>query len=114
VTIVHGLDLPQLAAFFASARMVIGPDNGPLHVARSVGTPTIALFGPTNPEQFGPHPRNRGQHQVLRLPWRCLPCGRLDYNPGELTYHLCVKLIEPEQVLAAARQVLVSDAASRA
>jgi ADP-heptose:LPS heptosyltransferase len=107
VTIVHGLDLPQLAAFFARCRLVIGPDNGPLHVARAVGTPTLALFGPTNPDQFGPHPRNGGNHQVLRLPWRCIPCGRLDYNPRELSYHLCVKLIEPEEVLTAARRVLV-------
>lgn len=112
VKIVHGLDLPQLAAFYARCRMVIGPDNGPLHVARAVGTPTVALFGPTDPAQFGPHPRNRGTHEVLRLPWRCIPCGRLDYNPDELTYHLCVKLIEPEQVLAAARRVLVTPASS--
>jgi ADP-heptose:LPS heptosyltransferase len=113
VTIVHGLDLPQLAAFFASCRLVIGPDNGPIHVARAVGTPTLALFGPTNPAQFGPHPSNPGRHQVLRLPWRCIPCGRLDYNADELTYHLCVKLIEPEHVLAAARRVLVTRTGSR-
>ncbi|MFI5266487.1 MAG: glycosyltransferase family 9 protein [Chloroflexota bacterium] len=104
--VVSGLSLLQLAAFYRRCRLVLGPDSGPLHVARSVGTPTVTLFGPTDPQLFGP--RAAG-HEVLQLPWRCIPCGRLDYNPGELSYHLCVKLIESEQVLAAARRVLVAE-----
>jgi ADP-heptose:LPS heptosyltransferase len=67
----------------------------------------VTLFGPSDPQLFGP--RKAGRNEVLRLPWRCVPCGRLDYNPGELAYHLCVKLIEPEQVLAAARRVLAAE-----
>ncbi|HEY8691821.1 MAG TPA: glycosyltransferase family 9 protein [Chloroflexota bacterium] len=105
--VVSGLSLAQLAAFYRRCRLVLGPDNGPLHVARSVGTPTVTLFGPSDPQLFGP--RKAGRNEVLRLPWRCVPCGRLDYNPGELAYHLCVKLIEPEQVLAAARRVLAAE-----
>jgi ADP-heptose:LPS heptosyltransferase len=98
------MSLPELAAFYRRCRLALGPDSGPLHVARSVGTPTVTLFGPTDPGLFGPRPGNGDE--VLRLPWRCIPCGRLDYTPGELAYHLCVKLIEPEQVIAAARRVL--------
>jgi ADP-heptose:LPS heptosyltransferase len=101
-----GLSLAQLAAFYRGCRLVLGPDNGPLHVARAVGTRTVTLFGPTDPHLFGP--RGAGD-ELLRLPWRCIPCGRLDYNPGELSYHLCVKLIESEQVLAAARRVLMAE-----
>ncbi|HLG71625.1 MAG TPA: glycosyltransferase family 9 protein [Chloroflexota bacterium] len=106
VQVVAGLELNELAAFYKSCRLVLGPDNGPLHVARFVGTPTVTLFGPTDPAIFGP--RSDGSDEVLRLPWRCIPCGRLDYNPAELSYHLCVKLIEPEEVLASARRVLVA------
>jgi heptosyltransferase-2/heptosyltransferase-3 len=106
-SVVHGLSLRQLAAFYRRCSLVIGPDNGPLHVARAVATPTVALFGPTNPAQFGPR-HNPTEHEVLRLPWRCIPCRRLDYTQAELDIHLCVKLIEPEQVLAAARRVLAS------
>jgi ADP-heptose:LPS heptosyltransferase len=107
--IVSGLSLPELASFYASCRLVLGPDNGPLHVARAVGTPTVTLFGPTDDRLFGP-PADDPNHVVLRLPWRCTPCGRLDYNPAELPYHLCVKLIEPEEVLVAARRVLMARA----
>ncbi|HEX6510684.1 MAG TPA: glycosyltransferase family 9 protein, partial [Chloroflexota bacterium] len=104
--------LPELAAFYRRCRVVLGPDNGPLHLARSVGTPTVALFGPADPALFGPRPQQRPRHAVVRLPWRCIPCGRLDYSQAELAYHLCVKLIEPEQVLAAARRVLAASPVS--
>ncbi len=100
------LSLPQLAAFYRRCRLVLGPDNGPLHLARYVGTPTVTLFGPTDPRLFGPRPPGSADHEVVRLPWRCIPCGRLDYKPAELSYHLCVRLIEPEQVIEAARRVL--------
>lgn len=107
--VISGLDLPQLASFYRRCRVALGSDNGPLHVARAVGTPTVTLFGPTDPGLFGPRPGDARQ-EVLRLPWRCIPCGRLDYNPAELSYHLCVKLIEPREVIAAARRVLVARA----
>ncbi len=107
--IASGLSLPELASLYRRCRLVLGPDNGPLHVARSVGTPTITLFGPTDDRLFGPPPTDP-DHVVLRLPWRCIPCGRLDYNPAELSYHLCVKLIEPVRVLEAARRVLMARA----
>jgi heptosyltransferase-3 len=104
--VVSGLSLDQLAALYRACRLVIGADNGPLHVARAVGTPTVTLFGPTDPGLFGP--ADGGQDEVVRLPWRCLPCGRLDYTPTELPYHLCVPLIEPEEVLQAARRRLTA------
>jgi len=40
------LDLPQLAQLFAGARLIVSPDTGVAHLARLVGTPTLALFGP--------------------------------------------------------------------
>lgn len=40
------LDLAQLAQLFAEARLIVCPDTGVAHLARIVGTPTVALFGP--------------------------------------------------------------------
>jgi len=108
--IVAGLSLEELAAFYGRSCLVIAADNGPLHLARSVSTPTVGLFGPTDPAQFGPGPQPNPLHEVVRLPWPCSPCGRLDYTPAELAYHLCVKLIEPDRVLEAARRVLAARA----
>ena len=49
------LDLPQLIAALRGARLFIGGDTGPLHLAVALGTPVIGLYGPTDPAQTGPY-----------------------------------------------------------
>jgi heptosyltransferase-1 len=44
----------DLFSLAKGARLMISGDTGPLHVAGAVGTPTISLFGPTNPDRNGP------------------------------------------------------------
>jgi len=51
---IHIPDLFELARFLAEARAYIGNDSGITHLAAAVGTPTIALFGPTDPAVWGP------------------------------------------------------------
>jgi heptosyltransferase I len=45
----------ELAALLGKARLVIGADTGPLHLAAALGTPVIGLYGPTNPARNGPY-----------------------------------------------------------
>ncbi len=45
----------ELASLLGSARLVIGADTGPLHLAAALGTPVIGLYGPTNPARNGPY-----------------------------------------------------------
>jgi heptosyltransferase I len=47
--------LPQLVALMRRARLVIGSDTGPLHLAAAVGTPCVGLYGPTRVEKSGPY-----------------------------------------------------------
>lgn len=62
---VHIDDLYELACWLALAALYIGNDSGITHLAAAVGTPTLALFGPTNPEIWGP----RGAHvRIARWP----------------------------------------------
>jgi lipopolysaccharide heptosyltransferase II len=99
--------LDQLAAILAQSRLVLGLDSGPLHLAVAVGTPTVHLYGPVNPETFGPWgPPER--HLVVVSAWPCIPCDRLDYDPSELVLHPCVREIDVNAVLKAARQVLAA------
>jgi heptosyltransferase-3 len=51
-------DLYELACWLAKARLYVGNDSGITHLAAAVGTPVIALFGPTNPEVWGPRGPN--------------------------------------------------------
>lgn len=46
--------LPQLAALLCRARLFVGGDSAPLHLAVACRTPTVALFGPTSPQRLGP------------------------------------------------------------
>jgi heptosyltransferase I len=47
--------LGELMALLRSAACVVGGDTGPLHLAAALGTPTVALFGPTDPARNGPY-----------------------------------------------------------
>jgi lipopolysaccharide heptosyltransferase I len=46
--------IPDLVALSRTAALVISGDTGPLHIATAVGTPTVSLFGPTDPDRNGP------------------------------------------------------------
>lgn len=48
--------LQELAALVAGARLVVGADTGPVHLAAALGTRVVALFGPTDPARNGPLP----------------------------------------------------------
>ncbi|MBI2819031.1 MAG: glycosyltransferase family 9 protein, partial [Acidobacteria bacterium] len=48
-------NLGGLIALLRRARLMIGPDTGPLHLAAALGVPTVALFGPTDPKRNGPY-----------------------------------------------------------
>ncbi len=92
----------QLAALLARAQLVLGVDNGPLHLAAAQNTPSLRLFGPTDTHIFGPW-GDPERHRVLASTQRCptcpaLPCGRLDFQPAELAEHPCVRLISEQQV----------------
>jgi ADP-heptose:LPS heptosyltransferase len=99
------LTVGQLAALLGRASLVLGVDNGPLHIAVAQGTSTIQIFGPTDPRVFGPW-GNPAQHIVIASTHRCptcpaIPCGRLDFRPDELPQHPCVRLVSEQEVEAA-------------
>lgn len=100
----------QLAATLQRADLVLGVDNGPLHLAVAQGTPSIHLFGPTDAHIFGPW-GSPEEHIVIASTQRCpgcpaIPCGRLDFTPEELAAHPCVRLIPQQRVIEAALSTL--------
>ena len=99
------LPLGRFAAVIERARLALGVDSGPLHLATAVGTPTVRLYGPTSPAVYGPW-GPPGEHVALASSLACAPCGRLDYTRAEVAAHPCVRLITPGAVVAAAHAVL--------
>ncbi len=112
----NDITVGQLAALFSQARMVLGVDNGPLHLATALDRPTLALFGPTDAHIFGPWGEPT-RHIVITSTYRCptcpaIPCGRLDFTPDELPAHPCVKRITEHEVMDTIHQLLALSSTS--
>lgn len=90
--------LLTLAEIYKSAVAVITTDSGPMHLSAAVGTPAIALFGPTDPARTGPYGTG---HFIVRAGLSCSPC-LLKKCPTTL----CMKDITAEQVLAGVEKTL--------
>ena len=58
--------------FVQAASLLLGNDSAPIHVATAVGTPVIALFGPTRWEDWQPR---RPHDKTLGIAFPCRPCG---------------------------------------
>jgi len=90
--------LKTLAAVYRMASTVLSTDTGPMHLAAAVGTPVIALFGPTAPWRTGPHGR---QHTVLRSQLDCSPCFRRQCRTTLYEQMACMRRITVDQVVEA-------------
>jgi lipopolysaccharide heptosyltransferase II len=99
--------LGQLAALFGQCRLVVGIDSGPLNLAVARGTPTVHLFGPADPAQFGPWGPAR-RHAVVCADMPCMPCRKLDWPIADAMREVtpCMAAIAPADVVAAAARVL--------
>jgi heptosyltransferase-2 len=97
--------LPELAAHCAEARLVLGTDSGPRHVARALGAPLVCVAGPTDPRHTA---GERARETLLRVEVPCGPCHRERCPLRADEHHRCMRALEPERVLAVARAALAA------
>jgi heptosyltransferase-1 len=90
--------LRELASLYRNAALVITTDSGPMHIAAAVGTPVVALFGPTDPARTGPYGRG---HRIIRSGLSCSPCFRKHCTPPR-----CMTEITVEDVFTAVKEIL--------
>jgi heptosyltransferase III len=113
--------LPQVACLLSSARLYVGPDTITTHMAAALGTPTIALFGPSNPVKWGPWPRGahtdrspfrmRGSQRagnvvLLQGEGACVPCMQDGCDRHLRSPSACLQQLTAETVIEAARRLL--------
>ena len=70
-TILLGLSIARLAELIRGARLYIGNDSGPMHLAAAVGTPIVALWGSSDSIRWHPWAT---PHRVVQNPFECNPC----------------------------------------
>ena len=99
-----GLGLRQMASVLASCKAVLSNDSGPMHLATAVGTPVVALFGPTV-EAFGFFPLGE-RNVVLQRDLSCRPCSLHGTEKCPEGHFKCMKEMSPKVVLQAVRGVL--------
>jgi ADP-heptose:LPS heptosyltransferase len=99
------MELPVLAALLERLRLFITADTGPMHLAAAVGTPVVALFGPSDPDRYGPL---ADQARVVTANLWCRPCNRVRRPPERCQGRVpdCLDFIGVDMVLQSARELL--------
>jgi heptosyltransferase-1 len=90
--------LKMLAALYAKANVVVSTDTGPMHLAVAVGTPVVALFGPTAPWRTGPYGSG---NQIVTARQACAPCFKRHCPVCD-----CMALISVDQVFDAVSKII--------
>ena len=92
----------ELASLIKRCKAYITPDSAPMHIASALGTPFIALFGPTDPAR---HVASSKGHIIIKKDLKCSPC----YNPNCSKGFKCMSGIEVEEVFAAVKNILLKN-----
>jgi len=95
------LSIKELGAVAARARLFVGVDSMPMHVAAAMGTPVVALFGPSGEAEWGPW---NVPHRVVTSAHSCRPCGLDGCGGGKVSE--CLTTLGVDEVHAAVRDLL--------
>jgi lipopolysaccharide heptosyltransferase II len=100
----RGLGLLRVAALLSRCRLALTNDSGLMHLANAVGTPVLAIFGPTNP-RLGFAPTLTGS-RVICDDVPCSPCSVHGERPCYQPRKFCFEKITPQRVLAEINSLL--------
>ncbi|HMA30520.1 MAG TPA: putative lipopolysaccharide heptosyltransferase III [Casimicrobiaceae bacterium] len=101
------LTLQELAALTARARAFVGVDTAPMHIAAAMGTPTLALFGPSGEREWGPWMVE--SRVVVSNAHPCRPCGIDGCGGGKVSE--CLTTLAVDDVHAQFAALLAQTAA---
>ena len=104
--------LSELAAVLARCQLFLGADSGVMHLAAAVGTPIVALFGPSNPKAWSPWTPD-GISIVVRSAPACSPCSYIGTQVGlrgGCAARTCMRMVTATQVITACERALRGEA----
>ena len=102
VNLAGKLSLIELQEALSICDLFITNDSGPMHIAAALGIPTVAIFGPGHPSQFGPY-TSPDRYRVLQKHAECRPCRQCSFKSS-----VCLDGITPEEVVIACIELLNS------
>jgi len=92
-------DLSELISLIERCKVFVTSDSAPMHMASAIGTPFVALFGPTDPKR---HVASAHDYEVLFKDVKCSPCYLKKCPIG----HICMNQISVNDVLRAIHKLL--------
>lgn len=95
------LQIKELGALTARARLFVGVDSMPMHLAAAMATPVVALFGPSGEDEWRPW---RVKHRVVTSGHPCRPCGNDGCGGGKVSE--CLTTLGVDEVFAAVNDLL--------
>ena len=122
VNVAGKLSLAESAFLISRARYYVGPDTALTHMAAALGTPTIALFGPSNPVKWGPWPKDYAQNRnpyrikgtqrvnnvvLLQGEGDCVPCMQEGCERHIASRSDCLQNLPTAKVIAAIQQLSI-------
>lgn len=105
ITLASGkTSVKQVAALIEQCDLLVCNDSGLMHAAVAVGTPVVAIYGPTDFRRTAPL---GDTHTVIRHPLSCSPCFKLegDDQVHVCPHHDCLMTITPDEVVNAVFQI---------
>ncbi|MDH4284146.1 MAG: glycosyltransferase [Gallionellaceae bacterium] len=117
------LSLPESAFLISRAQYYVGPDTALTHMAAALGTPTVALFGPSNPVKWGPWPKNyaedcspygmkgsqrAGNVLLLQGEGDCAPCMQEGCKQHTASLSDCLQGLPAAKVISALHELSVA------
>ena len=108
ISVACDLGLGELRGLVSRARLFLGGDSGPAHIAATTATPMVVLFGPTTPAVWGPWRDGAAATETVdvgELP--CRPCDQRVCEPGDFR---CLRGIEAGRVKDAAARAMAAAA----
>ncbi|MCM2256938.1 MAG: glycosyltransferase family 9 protein [Vicinamibacteria bacterium] len=109
------LSVRETLAVIEQLDLYLSPDTGTMHLACLVGTPTVSVFGPSDPGRYFSgadfDPAEAARHVVMRPDLWCAPCNLIRKPPAECAQAAlpeCLELVSAEEVHAAAARLLVA------
>jgi heptosyltransferase-3 len=100
------LSLLELCALTSRARLFVGVDSAPMHIAAAVRTPAVALFGPSDENEWRPW---GVAHRVVASPeYPCRPCRNDGCGGGKISE--CLTTMPVDRVVAAVDALLAETA----
>jgi heptosyltransferase II len=108
VSAAGAMSLRGSAALIQRSTALVTNDSAPLHLATAVGTPVVAVFGPTVPE-FGFGPRRPGDIVLGHEQLPCRPCSKHGPPVCPLGHHRCMRELSVADVSAALARIIASE-----